>query len=139
MNRDAIVLVTGGRDFRDVALFVRTMNALYERLQFGTVVHGACATGADAMVRPWVLGRVSTRGFGPMIIRPFPADWKTHVCRVDSRCRSRSTCRAAGPVRNQLMVDRACPGHCVAFHGGTGTEDCVARARKAGAEILVAA
>lgn len=139
MARDTIVLVTGGRDFRDMALFVRTMNALYERLQFGAVVHGACATGADAMVRPWVLGRVNTKGFGPMIVRPFPADWYTHVCRVGSRCRSRNLCRAAGPVRNQYMVDWTCPSHCVAFPGGTGTNDCVTRARKAGAEILAAA
>jgi len=130
------ILVTGGRDFRDVALFTRTMNALYEQRPFDTVIHGDCPTGADAMVRPWVLSRVDTKGFGPMIIRPFPADWKTHVCRGDSQCRKRSTCRAAGPARNAKMVVSAQPHLCVAFPGGSGTYNCVTCARIEGVEIF---
>lgn len=53
---------------------------------------------------------------------PFPAKWSTYG-------------NAAGPIRNQEMVDTK-PDIVVAFPGGTGTADAVRRARSAGIEVL---
>lgn len=52
----------------------------------------------------------------------FPADWKTHG-------------KAAGPIRNQQMLDEGKPDLVIAFPGGNGTADMVRRARKAGVEV----
>jgi len=50
--------------------------------------------------------------------RPYPADWETYG-------------RAAGPIRNQKMLDSEQINLCVAFPGGAGTADMVARCKKA--------
>lgn len=60
---------------------------------------------------------------GEVIERPFPADWVTLG-------------KAAGPIRNQQMLDEAKPDWVVAFPGGNGTADMVRRARKAGVKIV---
>lgn len=51
------------------------------------------------------------------------ADWSKHG-------------RAAGPIRNQQMLDEFKPDLVVAFSGGTGTRDMVNRAKKAGVEVI---
>lgn len=61
-------------------------------------------------------------------VRTFPADWKKHG-------------RAAGPLRNQQMLDEGKPDLVLAFHTdpslGRGTADMVRRARKAGIPVEV--
>jgi hypothetical protein len=52
-----------------------------------------------------------------------PADWKAHG-------------RAAGPIRNQRMIDEHRPELVVAAPGGRGTADMVRRARAAGIEVF---
>ena len=47
--------------------------------------------------------------------RAYPADWRKHG-------------RAAGPIRNQLMLDDGKPDILVAFPGGKGTADMIRRA-----------
>jgi len=51
--------------------------------------------------------------------RMFRADWNTHG-------------KAAGPIRNQRMLDEGKPDLVVAFPGGRGTADMVRRAKAAG-------
>lgn len=54
---------------------------------------------------------------------PYPADW----VRLG---------RAAGPVRNQLMIEQGKPDLVVAFPGNFGTADCVRRAKAAGVPVM---
>ena len=44
--------------------------------------------------------------------------------------------RAAGPIRNQQMLDEGRPTLVVAFPDGRGTADMVRRARSAGVEVI---
>lgn len=44
--------------------------------------------------------------------------------------------KAAGPVRNQRMLDEEKPDMVLAFPGGIGTADMVDRAKKAGITVL---
>ena len=110
------ILVTGGRDFSDLELIWRTL------YQFsGTEIalaHGDCR-GADRLCA-WYAKR---RGWKPV---PFPADWP----KLGKR---------AGLVRNQRMLDEFKPDLLVAFPGGNGPADMVARTRKAGVRIVEAA
>ena len=79
------------------------------------IIHGA-AKGADSLASEWAaLNEVKEE--------VFPADWKTHG-------------RAAGPIRNQQMLDEGKPDLVIAFPGGRGTADMVKRARKAGIEVM---
>lgn len=101
--------VTGGRDYDDVTTVADVLSALPNAV----LVHGA-ASGADTLAaRHWAgLGRPT---------EPHPADWTTHG-------------KAAGPLRNQEMVD----SHLdllIAFPGGRGTADMVRRAEAAGVPV----
>lgn len=117
------VLVCGGRDFGDRDAVFRTLNELCgpcsDERPLGTteliVIHGACPTGADRWADEWVMVEHSR-------FMEFPADWRTHG-------------RAAGPIRNQRMLDEGKPDLVIAFPGGRGTADMVRRAKKAGVEV----
>jgi len=54
--------------------------------------------------------------------KEYPADWKKYG-------------PSAGPIRNQQMIDEGKPDLVVAFPGGHGTADMVARAKKAGIPV----
>lgn len=79
------------------------------------LIHGACKNGADRHAAYW-------SGMNMVHADAFPADWKTHN-------------RAAGPIRNQRMIDEGRPDLVIAFPGGRGTADMVKRARAAGIEV----
>jgi hypothetical protein len=121
--------VTGGRDFGDWNLVARVITALPD----GVLVHGA-ASGADDLCAKWwtrMLGREA---------EPHPADW---IRDCDESCTHRKQevsagtnyCPAAGPLRNQAMVDSGLDV-LVVFPGGRGTADMTRRARAAGVRIL---
>jgi hypothetical protein len=59
----------------------------------------------------------------PIPVRVYPADWRRHG-------------KAAGPIRNQQMLDEGAPDLVLAFPGGGGTADMVRRARRAGLEVV---
>jgi hypothetical protein len=110
------VLVTGGRSYADA-------NAVYSELDqlLGqapqdclTIIQGA-ASGADKLARDWCIAR-------KVPFANYPADWTTYG-------------RSAGPRRNQRMLDREQPDLVLAFPGGAGTEDMVARALRAGVPV----
>lgn len=109
-------LVCGGRDFTDAVMFASAMLDLVEVRGAlpRKIVHGA-ATGADSLADVW------GRRFAIEVVR-VPAQWEKDG-------------RAAGPVRNQQMLDEYKPDLCVAFPGGRGTADMIARARKAGVTV----
>jgi hypothetical protein len=53
----------------------------------------------------------------------FAADWKKHG-------------KAAGPIRNQKMIDEGKPECVLAFPGGRGTADMVRRAMASGIHVI---
>lgn len=81
------------------------------------IVHGA-ARGADTIAANWAEK-------WQLNAEAHPADWKKHG-------------KAAGPIRNQEMVDLGADV-CLAFptEGSIGTWDCVRRAKKAGIPVFV--
>ena len=109
------VLVCGGRAFDDLPLFDRRMDELHQRFKFTAVVHGG-ASGADTMAQFWA-------GFNGLPIEVYHANWKKHG-------------KAAGPIRNQRMIDEAKPDVVVAFAGGKGTADMKKRALAAGIGVF---
>ncbi len=124
------LLVSGSRDFTDR----KRLRLLLERCKPAVVIEGGQVTvvrhkraggevtekryGAD-----W-LAKQEAEALG-IPVETYKADW--HFYR-----------RAAGPVRNQRMLDEARPDRVAAFPlGGRGTWDMVRRAREAGVETDV--
>lgn len=114
------VLVCGGRDFSDRAAVARVLrpykpeNIISDVSDCILIVGGA--PGADTLAEEWA----DVYGVRK---RVFLADWNTHG-------------RAAGPIRNQRMIDEGKPDLVVAFPGGRGTDDMVKRAEKAGIPVM---
>jgi hypothetical protein len=109
------VLVTGGRGFSNHTLLLTTLDRLHAVHPFTTLIHGG-ACGADRLAGEWA----ASRGIP---VEVYLADWQKYG-------------RAAGPIRNQQMIDRK-PDMVVAFPGGRGTADMVRRVRHAGIELVV--
>ena len=105
------ILVTGSRHWRDKEAIHKALWWLRKETNNVTVVHGG-ATGADSIAAEVAL----EFGFLPV---EYAADW--HKFR-----------KAAGPIRNQTMVDSG-PDVVLAFHEdlaeSKGTKDCVKKAR----------
>ena len=118
------VIVCGGRNFAatnmDERDFVHnTLNLLdAQHGPFEVIIHG-CATGADQEGRNWATGMGRKE-------LPFRPDWNAHG-------------RAAGPMRNQRMLDAGRPDLVIAFPGGRGTADMLRRADAAGVPTVVRA
>lgn len=109
------VLVCGGRDYADADYVNGLLDNIHRRKRIDVLIHGG-APGADTMAHEWAVSRAVAR----MV---FPADWKAHG-------------RAAGPIRNQQMIDEGMPDLVVAFPGGRGTRDMARRAKKAGIQLI---
>lgn len=105
------VIVCGGRYFSDAKMLNGTLDHLHSLYPFRVVITGG-ARGADALAEDWA----RRRGIECIVE---PANWDTFGKR-------------AGPIRNQDMITKHHPSHCVAFPGGFGTRDMVRRAKKAG-------
>jgi len=106
------IIVCGGRDFSDAAAVAAYLGRLTR--PFRIVTGGA--PGADALAQDW-----ASRHAVPCDV--VPADWATHG-------------RAAGPLRNQRMLDEHQPVAVIAFPGGRGTLDMVRRAEAAGVRVF---
>ena len=109
------VLVCGGREYDARTVLYGILDGIHRANEIDVVISGM-ARGADMLAHDWA----AEQGIQ---VNPFPADWKTHS-------------RAAGPIRNQQMIDQGKPDLVVAFPGGTGTEDMVRRATKAGVRVV---
>ncbi len=113
------LLITGSRSWTDTDTLTTALDQAWRDLGAhpGTVlVCGACPTGVDA------IAAAAWRAWGRPV-QECPADWARAG-------------RAAGPARNQVMVD-AGADLCLAFPlpGSTGTWDCVRRAKTAGIPV----
>ena len=98
-------IVTGGRDYDD-------WDTIQEVLNFhqpDVVIQGG-ASGADKLAKYWA--ELNQKGFITVI-----ADWQKHG-------------RAAGPIRNRLMLENYPHAFVIAFPGGRGTADCVRTANE---------
>lgn len=95
--------MTGGRDYNDVGIVFDCLTKLNEQFERLVVIHGD-ADGADTCAYN------VCREVGIEQVR-VPAAWKKYQ-------------RAAGPIRNKLMLDLFPSLDLVmAFPGGTGTAD----------------
>jgi hypothetical protein len=117
------VIVTGSRDWTGVYATQRIHTVLEVVLALCevlgtklTLVHGDCPTGADRTVDDWARRRDDIG----VSVTTFPADWRTLG-------------KAAGPIRNQAMVDSGAD-MCIGFlkGGSRGTSITLAMARAAG-------
>lgn len=78
------------------------------------------APGADTLAKEWARSQ-------QLLVEPYPADWASFG-------------RAAGPIRNQQMIDEGRPTHAFAFYDvpriqSRGTADMVRRLKKAGVTL----
>ena len=114
------VLVCGSRGWSDRDYLEGFLDRTVESHGIDVVIHGA-ARGADTMAGEWALKR------GIPVVA-FPADWATHG-------------RAAGPIRNQRMLDEGKPTLVIAFalnlSTSKGTSDMLRRAGRAKLPALV--
>lgn len=128
-NQAMIVLVCGGRDYTDRANVNAWLTMLFQpdygpsedaqpwwlpRPDLKLIFGGA--NGVDSFALDWAV--VNWVRF-----EEYAADWLQHG-------------KAAGPIRNQLMLDEGKPDLVVAFPGGKGTAAMVSRAKKAGVAVL---
>jgi hypothetical protein len=110
------VLVCGGRDYKDFFTLYCKLEALHAISPIDLVIHGKCPTGADQLANIWA-------SVSDIPVEAYPADWDKHG-------------KAAGPIRNQQMLDEGKPNLVVAFPGGTGTEDMVRKAYRARVPVM---
>lgn len=119
------ILVCGGTGFDNWDLLYSTLYEIHDRRSDLskplTIIEGG-AIGADFLARVWAK-YMDIPEPGLYIVEEYPANWKKYG-------------RAAGPIRNQQMLDEGKPDLVVAFPGGTGTADMVKRAKKAGIEVI---
>lgn len=115
------VLVCGGRNYFNRDHIHSTLCDIdAERGPITCVIHGA-ATGADHEGMIWAQMMATSRPY--MRHALFAAEWRKHG-------------KAAGPIRNQRMLDEGRPDLVLAFPGGNGTADMMRRAKVAGIEVV---
>lgn len=107
------VLVCGGREFDDWDKLSWALEPFCS--EHTTIIQGG-AKGADFLARVW-------SKFHKVPCVEYPADWKTYG-------------KAAGSIRNQQMLEEGKPDLVIAFVGGSGTADMVARAEKVGLKVI---
>ena len=108
------IAFSGGRDRNLTEAELGLTASLFRAYKGEKVLVGDCPTGVDEAVR----------GFH-WTEAPYCADWKEHG-------------KAAGPIRNQRMIEDA--DMLVAFPGhgySRGTRDCIKRAKAKGIPVIV--
>src|SRR5580698_3375593 len=114
-GNDVKIIVCGGRDFKDWFMLSAKLDALHAETPLDCVATGA-APGADTLADTWARSR-------GIRVERYYALWQTHG-------------KAAGPIRNQQMLDSENPDLVVAFRGGDGTADMVRRAKAANVKVI---
>lgn len=110
------VLVCGGRNYNERDTVFAILDEIHAESIISLVINGD-ASGADRLSTLWALERCVPIHLGR-------ADWKKYG-------------RAAGPIRNQKMMDEQRPDLVVAFPGGAGTQSMIRIAEKAGVRVEV--
>jgi hypothetical protein len=106
------VLVTGGRNYSDVAHVHEVLNTLYIDRGPLVIIQGG-ATGADFIAKSW-----ATIAYNCEEIT-VKAEWDKYG-------------KAAGHIRNKKMLDLHTPDLVMAFPGGAGTANMTRQASKNG-------
>lgn len=96
------LLVFGGRDYTDDVRIFRELEAIHKATPITCLIHGACR-GVDSLAADWA----KANGIPD---EPYRPDWQKHGT-------------AAGPIRNQQMIDQGKPDRALEFPGGRGTRD----------------
>lgn len=130
MDKNFVVLVCGGRDYKDRDNVVRWMDKLFAP-SYPSDIDGSGGTwlprpdlflieggakGADTFACEWAVVNW-VRG------KTYEANWEKHG-------------KAAGFIRNQQMIDEGKPNMAIAFPGGSGTADMIQRALLANIPVL---
>lgn len=115
LKRSNFALVCGGRAFLNHRTVARVLDRARESLDVVEIGTGG-ATGADRLAEEWARDR-------GVPFRVCPADWRKHG-------------KAAGPIRNRLMLTLFEPDLVIAFPGGAGTADMVAAAKACGFPVF---
>jgi aspartokinase-like uncharacterized kinase len=111
------ILVCGGRDYADSSRVWGVLDAFHRSRGHVHVIQGG-ARGADQIAREWAQSK-------QLAYSTIIADWAQHGA-------------AAGPIRNQRMLDELSPDLVLAFPGGRGTADMVRRAKARGFPVELA-
>lgn len=123
------IIVCGSRTFTDHNIVTAVLDGLWRQVErqeeYWLAVHEGGANGADTLARNWALNQNVDHVFHV----EHPADWTKDG-------------KAAGPIRNQKMLNEAVPDFVIAFvdkplDQSRGTADMVRRARKAGVPTYV--
>jgi len=110
------VLVCGGRDFEDIDGVFAALDIFHRtKGPITTIIEGG-ARGADLCAMEWARARKVRR----ITVR---ADWATFG-------------KAAGPIRNQRIIDEFRPDVVLVFPGGRGTADMMRRAKDASVPVI---
>lgn len=107
-------IVCGGREYDD-PVGTLLLHLAVMRYDIAELAHGG-AKGADQVARYY--GRVYK-----FPVREYRADWDRYG-------------KAAGPIRNERMLDDFEPDYLFAFPGGLGTADMIHRAEMAGVTVI---
>lgn len=115
MTQPLRVLVCGGREYADRETLERVLSAILTEFYWGgdsphpgvEIIEGG-GTGADELARRWAIDHECP-------VSTYPADW----ARFGDK---------AGPIRNGEMLRRTDPDVVIAFPGGAGTRDMLAKA-----------
>lgn len=110
-----VMLVYGGRDFKDRTLVHETLTGAKKHHQFFGLVHGS-APGADSLADEWA------RNTGLPVVR-VPPNFTFHGL-------------AGGPIRNGSMLQLLNVAVAVEFPGGRGTEDMRKRVQAANIPLI---
>jgi hypothetical protein len=100
-----------------VTFAYRYLDRLRREIPIDVIIEGD-ARGADRIAGYWARrSKIDNL--------KFRADWSAHG-------------NNAGPIRNQRMIDEGKPDLVIAFPGGKGTRDMIAKAEAAGIEVVKA-
>ena len=108
------VVIFGGRNFHKIGFVWRALDILHAKYNFTLVIDGK-ARGVDTLAHKWALHN------GIATVRE-PADWDKYD-------------KAAGPIRNELMITKYKPDMGIAFPGGDGTSNMTQLCHAYGVEV----
>ena len=109
------ILVCGGRNYKDRERVFSVLSAAVQWFDINFVIIEGGATGPDWYSKEW-------------------AHAHGHPC-IEMKAAWDFYGQGAGAIRNQLMLTHAMPDLLIAFPGGTGTRDMIARCKKAGVTV----
>ena len=110
------VLVCGGRDYFNSGHLNNVLNLFVETVGPISLLINGGARGADTLAYQWA----TDKGINTAT---YKADWTKHK-------------KAAGPIRNQFMLEDSDPDLVIAFKGGNGTKHMIDISRKAGKTVI---